>query len=369
MAIYYGMGIGRLRIAIDNEVSHLQIHHPKFEDDQEAMFSFAADSMQGILTGQNLVKSFSLRTIASGMLANANGNQGVQINGVDAAAEDSTRGLQGFLVEGEFLNPAEKNRILIGRKLAKKLNIPIKGKVVLTLLDTANNITAAAFRVIGIYETQNAPKDEVNAFVLKPDLDRLLGTEGRAHEAAVLLKNDADLPLVFDHLKKQLPHLKIETWEEISPETALVISSLDTYNLIFIAIILLALSFGIVNTMLMAVLERMREIGVLMALGMSRLRLFGMILLETLLLTVIGAPLGILLAYATVAWFANVGIDLSAVAGETMKDFGYAAVIYPELPVYSVIKVLYLVFLAAILSALVPAWKAIRLRPVEAIRS
>lgn len=369
MAIYFGMGKSRLRIAIDNEVSHLQVHHPKFQDDQEAVFSFREDSLRSILEKQPLVKSFSLRTVAPGMLANASGSQGIQINGVVAAEEDSTRALHTFLVEGEYLNPDEKNRILIGRKLAKKLNSPVKGKVVLTLLDTADNITAAAFRVIGIYETQNAPKDEVTAFVLKKDLDRLIGTEGRAHEAAVLLKNDEDLDAAFAGLKAALPTLKVETWEEISPETALVVSSLDTYNLIFIAIILLALSFGIVNTMLMAVLERMREIGVLMALGMSRLRLFGMILLETVLLTIVGAPLGIFAAYATVAWVGRVGIDFSKIAGDTLKDFGYAAVIYPELPFYSVGQVMYLVFIAAFLSALYPAWKAIRLHPVEAIRS
>ena len=369
MAIYFGMGNSRLRIAIDNEVSHLQVHHPKFKDDQEAKFNFSEDSLRHLLESQPLIKAFSLRTVTTGMLANASGSQGIQVNGIDTAAENATRSLRRFVVEGNFFDTTGRNPILIGRKLADKLNIPLKGKVVLTLLDTVNTITAGAFRVVGIYETANAPQDERNAFVLKSDLDRLIGTEGRAHEAAVLLNRDEDLQPAFTDLKTALPGLKVETWEDISPETALVVSSLDTYNLIFIAIILLALSFGIVNTMLMAVLERMREIGVLMALGMSRLRLFGMVLLETVLLTMVGAPLGILAAYATVAWVGKAGIDLSTVAGDTMKDFGYAVVIYPELPLNSVGQVLYLVFIAALLSAIYPAWKAIRLHPVEAIRS
>jgi ABC-type lipoprotein release transport system permease subunit len=369
MAIYYGMGESRMRIAIDNEVSHLQVHHPKFKNDHEAKYSFPEDSLRQVMDKFNMVKSYSLRTIAPGMLANASGSQGVQVSGVDAMEEDSTRHLKGFLVEGQYFTPGEKNRILIGRKLAEKLNISVRGKIVLTLLDTADNMTVAAFRVHGIYETQNAPRDEVNVFVLKNDLDNLIGTTGRAHEAAILLKNDADLQVAYANIKEALPNLKVETWEDISPETALVINSLDTYNLVFIAIILLALSFGIVNTMLMAVLERMREIGVLMALGMSRLRLFGMILLETVLLTIAGAPLGILAAYLIIAWVGKVGIDFGAAAGDTMKNFGYAAVIYPELPLYSVGQIFLLVFIAAVLSALLPAWKAIRLQPVEAIRS
>jgi ABC-type lipoprotein release transport system permease subunit len=369
VAIYYGMGNSRLRIAIDHEVSHIQIHHPKFADDQEAIFSFSEDSLNNILKEQQLIKSYSLRSVSPGMLANASGSRGVQINGIYADKENETRGLQQFVKEGDWFNTEENNRILVSRKLAGQLNLKIKSKIVLTVLDTAENITAGAFRICGIYETQNSSQDEQNVFILKKDLDKLIGTNGRVHEAAILLKNDKDLETENNYLKSILPNLKVETWMDISPETALVINSLDTYNMIFIGIILLALSFGIVNTMLMAILERMREIGILMALGMSKLRLFGMILLETLLLTIIGAPLGILAAYFTVAWLGQSGIDLTNIMGETLKDFGYAAIIYPQLPWHSVANIIQLVIIAAVLSALLPAWKAIRLHPVEAIQS
>lgn len=369
MAIYFGMGNSRLRIAIDKEVSHIQVHHPKFEDDQEAIFNFSENAVRELLQVQPKVKAFSLRSVTSGMLATASGSQGVQVIGIDTAAENATRGFREFMVQGSFFDTIGRKPIIIGHKLSDKLNIPLRGKVVLTLLDTANNMTAGAFRVVGIFETTNARHDEMNAFVLKKDLDQLLGTHGRAHEAALLLENDADLDTVFASLNSKLPELKVETWQEISPETALVVESLETYNLVFMGIILLALSFGIVNTMLMAVLERMREIGVLMALGMSRLRLFGMILFETVLLTIVGAPLGILLTYGTVAIVGRTGINLGAVAEDMMKDFGYDAIIYPELPFDSVVQVLYLVVIAAVLSSIYPAWKAIRLHPVEAIQS
>jgi len=148
-----------------------------------------------------------------------------------------------------------------------------------------------------------------------------------------------------------------------------VLSSLDTYSLIFMAIILLALSFGIINTMLMAVLERMRELGVLMAVGMNKWRIFRMVVFETLFLALIGAPVGLFTAWLTVMWLGRTGIDLTPIMGEALRDFGYTAIIYPELPWHNVLQTMELVILTAILAAIFPAIKALRLKPVQAIQS
>lgn len=367
-AIYYGMGQSRMRIAIDHEVSHIQIHHPAFGDDQEARYNMDADSLRAALENRPGVRAFSLRSVASGMLATTSGSRGIRVNGVDPAAEQATRNLAGFVRQGDYLNPEQRNRVLVSTKLAEKLKLDIGNKIVVTLLDTAGAITSGAFRICGLYQSENAPLDELNIFVVKADLDRLIGSAGRAHEAALLLSEDETLMPVYSDLKQTLPRLKVERWQELSPETDLILSSLDIYTLVFMAIILLALSFGIINTMLMAVLERTRELGVLMAVGMNKWRIFGMVVSETVLLAIIGAPVGLLAAWATVHWLNRTGIDLSILMGEVMRDFGYATIIYPELPWHNVIQTLELVLIAALLAAVFPAWKALRLRPVEAIR-
>jgi ABC-type antimicrobial peptide transport system permease subunit len=130
----------------------------------------------------------------------------------------------------------------------------------------------------------------------------------------------------------------------------------------------MALSFGIVNAMLMAVLERAREIGMLMAIGTSKLRLFAMILLETIFLTVAGAPVGLFTGWLIILWVGKHGIDFSDMAGETMSRFGYAQIIYPELPFHSVVYTMILVMFTALVSAIVPAMRVLRLKPAEAIR-
>ena len=367
-AIYFGMGKSRMRIAIDHEVSHIQIHHPKFSDDQEAKYSMDTDSLRTVLEKQSGVRAFSLRSVSSGMLATTSGSRGIQVNGVDPADEQATRNLAGFVRQGDYLNPEQRNRVLVSTKLAEKLNLDIGNKIVVTLLDTAGAITAGAFRICGLYQSENAPKDELNIFVVKSDLDRLIGSSGRTHEAAVILHEDNALHQIYSEVKQALPQMKVERWQELSPETDLIFSSLDIYALVFMSIILLALSFGIINTMLMAVLERTRELGVLMAVGMNKWRIFGMVVSETVMLAFIGTPAGLLAAWLTILWLNRTGIDLSVLMGEVMRDFGYATVIFPELPWHNVVQTLELVVLAAVLAAVFPAWKALRLRPVDAIR-
>ena len=136
---------------------------------------------------------------------------------------------------------------------------------------------------------------------------------------------------------------------------------------IFMGIIMLALAFGIINTMLMAILERTREIGMLLALGMGRIRIFCMILLETLLLVLAGAPAGIIPAILTVMYTRRNGIDLSAFS-EVLSSFGWDTRVYPMLEPATLIRVLALVSITALLSALLPARRALRLKPADALR-
>ena len=368
VSLYYGMGNERVRIAIEQEVSHLQVHHPNFRDDHDTAFSFDANSVEVSVREIPGLRAYSLRVVAMGMLANAAGSNGVQINGVEPDAEAGTRGVDGMIVAGNYFVASKRNQILVGKKLADKMKLAPGAKVVLTFQDQEQHITSAAFRIAGIYESANAPLDERNVYVQRDDFGNLLGLSGRATEAAVLLQDEAFLPTATAFLQQRLPDLQVQDWRTLSPETDLVISSLDISSFIIIAIILLALAFGIINTMLMAVLERTREIGMLMAVGMSKVRLFGMVVLETVLLTLVGSPIGLGCAWLLNAWLSKTGIDLSAVADNLVKGFGYGAVLYPELPTEKMWEILLIVCATAVFASVFPAWKALRLRPAEAIR-
>ena len=154
------------------------------------------------------------------------------------------------------------------------------------MVDMSGHLSSKAYRISGIYKTSNTGFDEISMFVLYDDLrTQLAMPENTAHEIALLIENGDEAPIVKQAIEKIAGENEVKTWKEISPEMALLTDSMDQYMYVFILIILLALCFGIINTMLMAVLERTKEIGMLMAVGMNKGRIFIMIVVESIMLT------------------------------------------------------------------------------------
>jgi ABC-type lipoprotein release transport system permease subunit len=167
-------------------------------------------------------------------------------------------------------------------------------------------------------------------YVRQQDLNHLLGTDTLVHEVAILLQDPAQVPALAQALRSKWPQADVKSWEELSPELELMQQQSALSMAILLVILMVALAFGIVNTMLMAVLERERELGMLMAIGMNRQRIFSMILMETVFLSLVGGPIGCLLGYATVSWLGEAGIDLSAWT-KGLQQYGYSTRLYPFL--------------------------------------
>ncbi|HEY0742721.1 MAG TPA: FtsX-like permease family protein [Chryseosolibacter sp.] len=369
LSLYKGILEDRVSTVIHTEVSHIQLHHPKFKEDYEAKFVVArTDSVLSKLRGVPGIKSISARTVSQGMLMTGTGSTGLQIIGVDLANEKLVSQLDSKIIEGAGFGGKRKNQIIIGKKLADKMHLQRGNKAVLTFIDPESNIVSAAFRIVGIYRTDNAPRDERLVYVQRDDLNSLLAIGASAHEIAIILDDVNSVEATASSIKALFENMQVETWSEISPETKLMIDTTDSYSNIFIMIIMLALSFGIINTMLMAVLERSREIGMLLAVGMNRAKIFSMILTETIFLTLTGTPLGILITWLIVQIYQTKGIDISSIGGMTMSEFGFSSMIYPAFPWEKMPNELMIVTGAALFSALIPAIKAIRLKPVEALQ-
>lgn len=368
MAFSWGMYKQYMRETVDTQISHLQLHHPKFEEDREVKYILDDNVLLlDYINNLDEVKAATARTISTGMISSPTSASGVTINGILPDQEDKVTQLASRIVEGTYLDSSGRNPVLIGKKLAQKLKIKLKNKIILTFQDTTGEIVAGAFRTEGIFRSKNSVFDEMNLYVRSSDLSRLLNTDKAFHEIAILLKDDKNTELIKKNLQKKFPATNVKTWKELAPELNLVIDSFNEYMYIFIGIILLALTFGIVNTMLMAVLERMREIGMLMAIGMSRIRIFFMIILETIYLALVGGPIGLITGYFTVKWTGKVGIDLSMYA-EGFSSWGFSNVVYPELESSYYLPLTIMTIFTAVLSAIYPAIRALRLKPAEAIR-
>lgn len=224
------------------------------------------------------------------------------------------------------------------------------------------------YKTVGIYKTSNGMYDQLYSFVLDEDLRESLHiNEDETHEIVILLHDIEMVDAVKAKLESMYPDLKIEDWKELRPDAGMAADMMSIYGIIFMTIILLALAFGIVNTMLMVVLERIKELGMLMAIGMNKLRVFMMIMSETIMLCLVGAVLGMTIGYFLIQGFSS-GIDISSV-GEGMEAVGYASTLYPKLDPVFFIEVTGLTLLTGILAAIYPARKAIKLNPAEAVRS
>lgn len=368
IAFYNGMIEQRIRTAITQETSHIQIHQPEFTEDHDPKFVLqnGLSVLQKIKTNPN-VSAACQRIILNGMISSPSGSCGIKINGIIPEDEQLVTGLKNKMTEGQYFNSNKTNEILISERLIKKLKLNLGNKTILTFQDKEGELSSAAFKISALYKTVNSPYDEMNVFVNIHDVDSLAGISGQFHEIAVLLSSNKLLEETQSQLKNQYPDLLIQNWMEISPEMGLTASVSDQMVYIYMGIILFALAFGIINTMMMSVLERTRELGMLIALGMNKSKVFIMILLETLFLVFVGSPLGIIFALITIKISYEHGINFKDYE-EVYASFGYSQTIYPVLTLKHFLMIVELVVLTALLSGLFPARRALKLKPVESIR-
>ncbi len=367
MAFSWGMYDYRIKEAIEKESSHIQIHHPEYKDNFEPKFTIVdGEVLTAKLNADDRIKAFSNRIVTMGMAQSSRASIGVRIIGVDPTSEDLTTSLSSSLTQGEYFTGTKGIPIVVGEKFAEKLKLGLKKKPVLQFQDIHGNIVPVKVKIVGLYKTNNSMFDQMNVFIPADELRNLLKLGEGYNEIGILLNDTKDVETVKADYQKDSPSL-VETWKESTPELALAIDSFDQAMLIIVFIFFLAVAFGIINTMLMAVLERVREIGMLMAVGMNKTRVFFMFVFETIFLGLVGAPVGMLLGWALVAYFGHVGINLS-MYGEGLSQMGFSNMVYPSLPTRQYINLGIEILIITLVSSLIPARRSLKLNPASAIR-
>jgi ABC-type lipoprotein release transport system permease subunit len=244
-----------------------------------------------------------------------------------------------------------------------------RSKMTLTFLDRNLVQTGAVFGIAGIFDIKNSMYEMSQVFVRNDDLISLTGLgPDEVHQLVIALNDLGSTETVAASLAQKLPGLEVMDWKEIQPDLAMMTDLTQKYYAVFMAVILAALAFGIVNTMLMVVLERTKELGMLTAIGMNKRRVFNMIMLESIFLSMVGGVAGMIVSKLIISITATRGINFANYT-EGLEAFGFTAHIYPSITPLFFITVTLLIIATGVLSSIYPALKALKLDPAEALRT
>jgi len=367
-AVMMGLGESVIEGAVNRDLGHLQIHHKNFLREKKIRQKIKDLEQIETFIKTNLPQvAFSPRTVIYAMASSPSSASSVKLCAVDPDRESSVTKIMNYLRHGDFLPGTTLNEIVIGEKLADRLKLKMKSKMVLSFQSPDGEIIYAACRIGGIFKTESAQFDQSQVFMLQRDLFSILGGAPFFHEIAIRCAEANSIDPTTTTISSAFSGMDIRNWKELAPELDFLALTMQSFTYLFVAIILFALLFGITNTMLMSIMDRSREFGILMAIGMRRRRIFSLILLETVLLSLTGGLTGILLGGLTIHYFSREGINLTAVA-TSLESFGAATMLYPYLPAVMYLTLTVMIIIAANVAALMPAMKAIRLKPAESIR-
>ena len=370
MVSFYNSLIGAIsRNSLRHDYSHIQIHHEGYLSDPGLDFQLRNPSKLLEFPSQIAdIKAASGRLIVNGMVASPKTNLGIQVYAIDPADEAAVTDLPSFLTAGDYFTNIKRNPILLSQKLAEKLKVKVRSKVVITVQDMEANIRAGAFRVSGIFHSKSPRINKDVIYVQHTDLSNLINTtDSSFNEFAYLLKDNESLIKTKKTMEVKTDNL-VRTYREIAPEFDLIEEASAVSKQVITVIVMLALLFGIINTMLMAVLERTKEIGMLRAVGMYKRKIFLMIVLETSMISLVSAPVGLIAGFLTNVYFEKTGgMDLSQYAG-ALEQYGGDAIFYPEIAQSTYFFLMLVVIMTALMGAIYPAIKAVNLKPLEAIK-
>ena len=361
VATMNGMLKQRFDYLIENEVSHIQIHHPNFLQDRHPSETINnSELLTRWLDQQDEIKSFSARVLIHGILQSTVKSSGVRVRGIQRDQEIKTTSFYQNIIHGDYFETDLRNPILIGEKLAHDNRIELGHRIVLTFEDVESNLVSSSFHVAGIFRSASTDFDSSNVFVSRDDLSGLLGTKHDFHEFAIRLNHLDNFEQMASRIQERFPAYEVRTWRQVSPELSTLIDLGGVMLYVVTFIIMLALAFGILNTMLMALFERTREITVLLSVGMSRPRVFSMMLIESCILTLVGSMIGMLSAFFTIRFLGPRGRNFEVFA-EGIAQLGWDHKVYPFLSFTEYASILAIVIIVSLFASLYPAYRAMRL--------
>ncbi len=369
-ALMRGMEYDMIKNGISTLTGNIQIHQKDYRDDP-----VIENSMPNPLKLEIALKKvlppdahWAARIRLNAIASNARHSSSITFVGIDPEQEAKVSFIGDAINNGRYLKPEDMRGIIVGQALLDKFETKLGHKLVLMSQDTDQEVASRSFRIIGTFKAQLQSTEKQFAFVTLTAAKQMLKLKKGISEISIILPDDADTNHVVSGLKVELSadSYQIHTWQELLPILNAYLKIFDGFIFIWFIVVFIAMGFGIINTTLMAVFERMREFGLLKALGMKPWWIIKDVLLESFLILIIGTVIGNLLAFLCVFALSQSGLDLSAFAAGA-EFAGISRMIYPAVWIKDVIISNLVVIILGLLVSLYPAAKAARFTPVEAL--
>lgn len=356
-----GMQVDLANTLIESLHGHLLVTHPKYRDDPSINFGFIpAELSFRIPEGSE----WSSRIVVPAVIVSERQTRGIQIVGIDPKNESKSF-LSKATIEGGHLAGDDDRMMIIGRSLAEDLRTEVGRRVVIIAQGMDGTSQETGFRVKGIYDTASGSTEETYIFTGLRTVQSFLGTNN-VTEASLRLTGIAGVAPLHEALSQQFPDLVVLTWDQVSPHIAVMYRFVDFGIYIWLGIAFLALSFGIVNTLIMSVMERTRELGMLRAIGMMPRWVVVQIMFESLMVMAIGVTFGLGIGWL-ICWVFQDGIDLGMFA-EGVAIYGMRPVLVPVVVGRDIGIVLVASISLALVASYFPVRRAVQVDPLVAMR-
>ncbi len=359
---------GAIEDAIRLQSGHIQIRAATYDENKSSLkwddLVANPDQIASQIGQFPQVKAATPRLYASGFLTSGNQSAGARIVGIDPASTANDPYREG-VIGGSYISVDDRDSILIGKPMAEKLKLSAGDKVSVSVNTANGDVLEQTFTIKGIYTTNTTSFDSGTVFMPLAKAQAMTQTENHASAIFILLNKTADTDAVLAAIPA-VSNLKVLDWKALNPLMVDWESMAKSYISIFYMIILAITASVIINTLIMSVYERTREIGILSAIGMRGRRILWLFLIESSLLAVGGVILGVIFGVLGTMWFNVNGFYIGnmGLSGIVITD-----TIYAKMTVGNIINLTILTFMATLLSGLYPAITASRLEPVQALRA
>ncbi len=359
-------------LMVEQQLGHVQVHNPEYPGKGQ-MYDTMTDAhdMLDKIDAIDDVKSASARLKGYALVGGAKKSAGAMLVGVLPEREKAITNVSKFMKQGVYLDESPPGSIIVGITLAEDLQLEIGDELVAVTQAADGSMGNALYSVTGIYKTGSALMDKGGAFMHLADLQDLLALPDQVHQVTLLGHDSEKLEALSAEVTAAVGDDKlVQTWKEASPQTAQLLSMQDIGAGVTLGIVFMVAGFGVINTMMMSVFERTREIGVLRAIGIRPRRMIAMVVIEALLLALLASAIGLTIGGLLDWWLIVYGLDFSADMPDGIEFSGivFEPVIYGVFRLGPVLATLGSVVSVSMLASLLPAWRAARLNPVDAIR-